>query len=131
MRVLLARIQESRREVVVIRGVRIFLGLKSDGLAVVESLSVLSCCGAVKEVSAIELNARTVGKDLHNDRAVRRDHGRSFLYALASVGEYKAVVNTAAKGNILILIGIVCFYWSWADVSPALSFLARHSAYMR
>ena len=26
-------------------------------------------------------------------------------------------------GNILILIGIACFYWSWDKVSPALSFL--------
>lgn len=33
------------------------------------------------------------------------------------------ITKKKVLGNILILIGIACFYWSWADVSPALSFL--------
>ena len=65
MSIFLARVQESRREVVVIWSVRIFLGLESDGLAVVESLSILPESGAVKEVSAIELKGRLICPHLH------------------------------------------------------------------
>ena len=33
------------------------------------------------------------------------------------------ITKKKVLGNILILIGIACFYWSWDKVSPALSFL--------
>jgi hypothetical protein len=65
MGIVFSRIQECRREIVMMRCVRILLGFESDGLAISESLAVLAIRLSVKEVSSIELKSRLICPYLH------------------------------------------------------------------
>ena len=81
------------------------LSFKAERVAALLRLSAAEGIPLVaEEVSAVELHAGTVGKDLHHYASVGRSNRGPLLYALSPVGKYEAMVNAAADNDILVIV---------------------------
>jgi drug/metabolite transporter (DMT)-like permease len=49
--------------------------------------------------------------------------GNIWVVLLSFLFFREPITKKKVLGNVLILLGIACFYWNWAEVAPALSFL--------
>ena len=104
---LLAGRKSAVKEVFVVYSVGHGLSLQAERVAALLGLSAAEGIFLIpKEVSAVKLNAGTVGKYLHNDASVGRDNGSSFLNALASFSKNEAMVDSAADNDILVIISL-------------------------
>ena len=65
MGILLSRIKKCRREMSMVRCIRIFLRLESNGLSVIEGSAIFAACRSIKEITSIELKGRLVCQHFH------------------------------------------------------------------
>lgn len=73
--VILAGAQDGAREVWLVRAVGIVLRFKAEPAAMDIGLAALTFQPTVQEISAVELNARLLGEDLHKASGSRLVHG--------------------------------------------------------
>ena len=92
------------REILVVHGVRIILGLDSQGMTEIIALAILSDTTAVEEIATIELHARLVAQYLHDDAGTMAVYGADITKLTLCGGIHTPVmVETAADSQVRIL----------------------------
>src|SRR6266511_3423069 len=100
--VLVAGLQDGRREVVMVRRVRVVLGLQGQAVALPVGPAAGADQGPVQEVAGVELDARLVSEDLQDAPASRVRQPCGQLQPGAVAVEHPVVVVAAADEELRV-----------------------------
>ena len=95
--------QHHRREVRLVRRVRVVLRLQAQPAALDVGLAAAALDRSIQEVAGVELHARLGGGDLHDPAADRIGDARAHRMVPGGCAEHEVVVVAPAKPDLLVV----------------------------